>query len=459
VRYTVQAGQTLSIGVPETGGTLANLGAGTVSYGPTADRALGASTLAAGASVTLSGVVYVYTAARAELEMTPTAAAASTSGTASAGKLRLGGWWAGNGDSMTVGQDGVASSPFEQVCMQSGGRIQRLGNTAVGGTDTSQALARFDTDLAALGRVPDVWLMWLGYNDIGATGFTPAVTQANIEAIADRCAALGITLILPTLVGRINQSTAPKLLQTAQTNLVIRGIGSRKNVRVIDLATILNDPTTGLVKTAYNLDNTHLNALGGRIAGQAILTALAGDLPTWSVPLADSSVDATNLLVNPLLFDGNADSKPDSWTVNVTPGVTVITDSDILGSAVSIAQAAAGSGKNVYQDVTVASGKFAVGDRMALSGRFKILGGEAGPLAASYLRAAFVGSSSGLVYGSGDWVGDVANGVVYREFVVPGSGTTAIRFAIQAGTGTGTVVAGQLALRNLTALAAAGVSY
>lgn len=450
-----------NVSIPESGGTVVNQGTSIVYYSGsrTVSDTVNDGSIAAGTSVTLYGATFFYLPASSSTATIQVSPAVSVAAAASIGRGRLGGWWAGNGDSMMLGQDGVASSPFEQVCMQAGGRIQRAANCSVGGTDSGQALARFDSDLAAIGRTPDVYLLWLGYNDIGAIGFTPTVTKANIEAYVDRCLALGIQPVLLTLVGRINQSSMAKVLQTAQTNLVIRGIGARKNVRVIDLAAIINDPTTALVKTAYNFDNTHLNALGGRIAGQAILASVNGDLPTWSVPLADSSVDTTNLLVNPLMFDGNADSKPDSWTVNVTPGVTVITDPDILGSAVSINQSAAGSAKNVYQDVTLGATKFAVGDRMALCGKFKIVGGEAGPLAASYLRATFISSASGLVYGSGDWVGDVANGCVYREFVVPGQGTTAIRVWTQAGTGTGTVISGQIALRNLTAMTAAGVTY
>jgi hypothetical protein len=73
VRYTVQARQTASISVPETGGTLTNLSSSgsDAYYASTADGAQLGTLLTVGSSVSLSGSVYVYAASRAELELVP----------------------------------------------------------------------------------------------------------------------------------------------------------------------------------------------------------------------------------------------------------------------------------------------------------------------------------------------------------------------------------------------------
>lgn len=379
----------------------------------------------------------------------PTLGSAAASG-------RLGGLWAGNGDSMMAGQNGRSSSPYWETCILSAGRIQSIGNMSVGGTNTLQAFARFDADLALLPRIPDVYLLWFGYNDVGL--LTLAQTRANIEAYVDRCIALKIQPILLTIPGRINGATTATKLQTAQINLIIRAIGAGKGVRVIDIAPVLNDPFTGLVKTIYNFDNTHVNALGGRVLGQYILSFLSGDLPTWSVPMSNHNADATNLVVNGTMQDANADQKPDSWTVNVPGPVTIITnDPDFAGNAVKIDQVAAGGAINVFQDVTIGAGTFAIGDRLALSGRVKIVA-EAGPLAAAgtFARATFLGAG-GTGGGTSDWSTDIPNGAFYEEFVVPAA-TTGIRVAVQASSGTGSITAGQITMRNLTALAALGLT-
>lgn len=82
MRTTVQARQTVSVSVPETGGVLTNLAtsSSSVSYAGTADGALAGTSLAPGASVALNGTVYVYAPDRAELDMSPSPLVGSSSG-------------------------------------------------------------------------------------------------------------------------------------------------------------------------------------------------------------------------------------------------------------------------------------------------------------------------------------------------------------------------------------------
>lgn len=432
---------------------LTNKGGATVYYGVSnaVTPATATGSLSVGETKKMFGLTWLCTDPDQHTDVLYRDYSASLSGSSGGvGLGRLGPWWACNGDSTMVGQDGPSSSPFEQLCIMAAGRIQRVmgGNAAVGGTNTTQMLSRFDTDLAAMSRKPDVYLIWPGYNDIGAGGFTPQVTRTNIEAYIDRCLALGIQPVLMTILGRINQSSTPKLLQTAQTNLLYKEIAYRKGIRIIDI-TSMNDPLTGLTQAQYDFDNTHMNRKGGKAAANLILNQLSGALPTWTPPLTDSKVDPTNMLLNGCMYDINVDGKPDSWTVNIPAGITVIDDPDFPGKAMKIDQVASAA-RNVYQDVVTG---FSTGDRISVSARFKLVA-EAGPLAVTFAGV----TVTAVIYGFIDWSTDVANGVWYKEFIVP-PGTASLRFvAGQPGAGTGSLTTGQCTMRNLTTLAAAGVS-
>lgn len=275
-------------------------------------------------------------------------------------------------------------------------------NRAIGGFNTGQ-LARFDgadptpwfladfvaflTGISTAPFAPDAVIYQAGTND-GVTSFSAASSYANILKACEKITALGLPVVLSTVLPRGNAANpgsrlAPDRIAVmdALNGLLLGNLAAEPSVggmvRVIDPRTGFRDPggLSNDILDALVYDGLHLSATGCRMLAQAYLTALNGyftapvssPLPTGPTHIANGLMTGTAGLVT---RTGNAATNtgfsmtgtaPDGWTVtttvnggatawngtspnNITGTVTVGAAAADLGQAIVITAACNGSG-------------------------------------------------------------------------------------------------------------------
>jgi acyl-CoA thioesterase-1 len=133
---------------------------------------------------------------RLRLALLALAAALSLSAPASADTVRI----VAIGDSNTAGLWAGRRNAFPALIEQAlrgAGHDVRISNRGISGDTTGGMLARLDADVP---RGTDIAIVQGGYND-GRKGVSPAQRDANVEAILERLAARGTTVLLCGLDG------------------------------------------------------------------------------------------------------------------------------------------------------------------------------------------------------------------------------------------------------------------
>jgi len=365
------------------------------------------------------------------------------------------------GDSITLGGGTVTATNVQlgreawstHACLLSKNRMRFLRNAGVGSETTAQMLARIAPDVIA--HAPDKCVVMGGTNDIG-TSVPLATIQANIIAIV---AALRIAGIVPILCTIPPRST--KIPETAALNRWLLWYADQMGLQLLDFHAVLIDPATGGYKngSAWSGDGVHPNGTSPTFpAVQAMAEYAVAQIATWGDLFADSEPwltrDSTagtgNLLLNGCFIgDSNLDGVANSWAMTgaggtVTPSLEAGAG-EVLGNWQVITATVAGQ-RTITQ--SVASG-WAVGDRLALAGRFFASGVEASGMTTA-VRLRFSGGN--FLQPIGSLVYDITDGLFAIEGPVPAGTTTVDVDVFNGGSGTGVLKVAQLTLLNLTAL-------
>lgn len=352
------------------------------------------------------------------------------------------------GDSITLGSDSAVNLYRGDAwpvyaSLLSGGKIGYIKNAGVAGNNTTQMLARFDTDVTPYS--PTAVTIAGGMND-AASSVTIGTYAANIAAIVAKCYTIGAVPILCTITpSTATPSNRDDLIATYNTWL--RRYAWLNGVPLLDFYPLLVDTTTGALHADYaNVDGIHPTAAGHKVLGQYVADTLGGLLLPWSPPMASSNTDPANLLANALFItDTNTDGLADSWTVYSGPAgaaYSITTNAAIKGNVQRITCTATAATTWLRQLISTG---YSVGDTLSFSGKF------AADTIGANVQILFAGPTLN-VYPCVITL-PLTGGTFYCEQVVP-EGTTSVQVFIQARAGTGYAEFGQMTVRNLTTLGA-----
>lgn len=361
-----------------------------------------------------------------------------------------------NGRTVTTnGEVFGGTSYLMHAILLSGGRLRYGGIAATGGYTSAQIIAtHLPTVVAAR---PQFCVVHAGTNDTSG-GLTEAQTRANLTRIADSLLAVGTTPILTTMLPK-HTEIGISAARLQRLSLFVKRLARERSVPCVDWRTLLAEPTqddwiaySGGTGT-YNADDTHPNAVGAQVIGQALVDAinpvlppLVPYLPTANINSGMMAPTSSNALA---LTDGNADGIPDGWATSGTvPAGSTFTLTDLTegrGKWFNLTRTTVGGG-----DLIVGTTASAVvpGNRMGIAMRLKAANVVAN---ASSFDVRFIDSPAGAVdmWGLKVWPRDVGSTFLAGEFVVPATVTSG-KLQVQL-RGPCTVSIGQYALIDLSA--------
>ena len=320
-----------------------------------------------------------------------------------------------------------------------------MRNSGISGNTTAMMLSRIQNDVVS--HSPDMCIILAGTNDVGLDT-DPNVTVRNLSIMIDILLSAKIIPVLCTIPPR-NDNLKDSLL--LKNNMLIRELAYSHKLTLLDFYSVLVDPETGKFKSGLNADNLHLNFSGSSVVAEYAKSVLLPLIPNNTTLLPQSNKDPHNLLSNALFVaDANSDGVPDSWVSYGSAGVavTIADKQGMIGKSLKMsATNNAGGNRYVEQSINISTGKFNIGDKIALCGKFTAeLAKEGDVLYGAGIK--FAGPNKGVVPIK-DWKVNITNGRYYYEVEVP-VGTTAIVTNMSVGNGTGDVYWGQLGLYNLT---------
>jgi lysophospholipase L1-like esterase len=378
---------------------------------------------------------------------------------------RPSGRYAAIGDSIIQGNADLTNNVlgdttwFHLACVLSNQRIQYVRNAGIAGQNTTQWAARVASDVIAY--APSRCFVPVGSPNDSASSISFATTKANITSIVNALLNAGI---LPTLISMVPFNTPAYLSTISSLNAWGSKYAAQQGLDYINTHRYLVDATTGQYNAAFTADGTHPNRAGARTIAAAVVAALGNYLPVRTPFIPDYSVGGSANLVPGGAFavDTNADGIADNWIVyggvtsgSVTP--SLVTDSSATGVSGKWQQLVAAGpfvGTRILETAATfgtLGTNFAIGDRVAFSGRIQTSGCEAGSCIYS-VRLLFNGGASTSWLRPLDAAQiDIADGTFYSEGVIP-AGTTNMTIDVVMSGGAGTVKVGQIGVINLTAL-------
>lgn len=356
------------------------------------------------------------------------------------------------GDSVTAGGDSNtgprpywSGSVYSYLALASKQRFNLVRNAGIGGQTTTQILARFATDVVA--HNPGIVVISGGTNDRNGGTMTLAQTKANYAAMVKLARAASIVPVLatvpPTNIAGSGAFNTVDLNRAGVDNLNawIRKYARLNNIELLDFHRYWVDPVTNGYRTGYSGDGVHPSGTAYAAAITALVTN--GGLPALfrgTVDLADSNLDAANLVKNGLgTSDSNADGLPDFWTIP-TPSTVNLTDGD-AGKWINLTRSTADA--TIYGNIPTA---VTAGDVVTFSGRFKQSANTSATV--SLLNTGNYGAVATPI---ANFTQAITDGVFHMEYVVE-AGITSLTFLVSANTVAGTVSVGQVTVNNLTAL-------
>lgn len=376
--------------------------------------------------------------------------------------------WITIGDSITA-NDGANGNYawngawFSRIAAQSLGRIRKVDAFATGGFTLEQIEATHLPTALAMSPRPDVCIVEGGTNNTGAgtgTLFDFAAARATHGRIVNALRAVGIIPVVVLIPPRGDGSTLVQA-NVAKWNAYVNRYAQDNGLSVLDMFTPLVDPATGGYLAGLTLgDNVHPSRLGDKaIADYALTVTRLQDLTPPSRPLPALWTDPTNLIPSGYglnRVDTNADGIADGWAslgsgTNATFSLVTPSAADNLrGKWQQITRATGGTAdKTLYY--RIASG-WAVGDKLSISVRFQADGYTAN---GGNYSVQLKGTPNNAYWGAYLWTQDCADGLVSMDIVIPSDKTTLdLQISTNAPTGAGStnLRAGEVTVRNLTAL-------
>lgn len=220
-------------------------------------------------------------------------------------------------------------------------RLDIIGNSGIGGQETSQIRARFQTDVLDLN--PDILALLAGTNDDGPEDNT----WDNLEWMYQTALTAGIFVVAFTIPPQT--SSAPTNTTTMQNyrlgvNTLIRQfVRSHAGMVLVDLAEVWQDKTQpGFVGRAdYLPDFTHPGTLGAQVAGYAVARAVSPLLPEMVQPLS-SGAAPDNMLTNGR-FAGSGSALPGGWSASGTATYAYVPGPGGVGQRLAVSVPVGGS--------------------------------------------------------------------------------------------------------------------
>lgn len=351
------------------------------------------------------------------------------------------------GDSITYAGDTPAASQFSDsfslyLQLMTGGKVRLVANAGVGGNQTSQMLARFDTDVAPY--APTLVSVLGGTNDF-TFGVTDEQFRANIVALVAKIRGIGAIPLLYTSPP-VNSLPGGDKQRIYRNNAWLAGYGQRQGIVVVDAFSVWVDPASpGNWRAELTRDGgVHPNEAGHAALGRLAAAAVGPLLPPVPFPTSQFAGDPLNLLTNGLFLTDMSgwgqNWGPDSGSINPA----IITDSGVPGGrALRFTLTNAVGRYQLHQTVTAG---FAPGDRVRLSA---VVSNTDGVKAQINVGIAGTGGNPFQA-----WIRPVDHGLLDLEFTVP-DGATGFDVVLFAGNGagpaTGTCDFAAVTLRNLTA--------
>lgn len=345
---------------------------------------------------------------------------------------------------------------FQRLCAQSNQRIRYGAVYATGGYTLSQIRDVHLPPVIAMTPKPSACFVFGGTNlEVGglAAGF-PVLIQ-----ICDALVAAGIVPIPVALLER--GGIAPNPANHQNWNVALRRFCADRGYLILEMGPSLLTTTTAIQNSAlYEVDLTHPLFPTGHVAmaTRAITTDLFHLHFPKRVVTSKVALAADNILPfssGLFLTDGNADGLADNLSAagtNVTYSlVTPAGGDDLSGKWQRVTRTTGGATSTVWQRSASLANGFAVGDRVAFSGRFRatVAGtGSTYTYQANWTGAPGSPHSLEPVY---NWERD-CDGTFYGEAIVP-AGTTSIncQCALSVPTsGVPVLDTGEFTLTNLT---------
>lgn len=366
------------------------------------------------------------------------------------------------GDSRTTADYPNATPIYVTYAVRAlAGRLQWVGNYATGGYTAAQVRATHLPQVLALNPRPTFCVVLAGTNDLATRTAAEIVDDLRAMYVALRGA--GITPVCLSELPR--DLTAVSLNKIAAVNSGIAAIARSYGFPFVDVYPLLCDPATGQWSSSatYETDGVHPIALGHKVIGDAIATALSTLIPPFSAPLVHHAADTTTAVVAPTFAagftDANADSLPDnsgslsgySFFNNSAANATVTYGADsgvVAGRWLHIERSAADATIDLRTNGGVTC---SAGDVVEIGCRYKVTGMGADNEAFLFWTRS---DSTSVVIASAmsEEPNDVAASTFYGVYTVP-SGYSGVRMIAYLSGSTGpTLSIGQMTMRNLTTL-------
>lgn len=182
----------------------------------------------------------------------------------------------------------LAQSWVNHLSAKLAGRLTLLGNAGVSGNNSSEMLARLQSDVIALG--PEWCFMMSTVNDIStAKAITLSQQITNITTIYQQLAAAGIKFAIATIGPWFNMSpsvsplTNAQKAQRSQYNAWLKDFCQKNNIPCIDEYAYVADPATGLAVTNAVINvstDAHYSDYGSGLVGNGWFNVLDKIIPT-----------------------------------------------------------------------------------------------------------------------------------------------------------------------------------
>lgn len=355
------------------------------------------------------------------------------------------------GDSITIGNTGVNDNfirgdkdPLWWAHLLTDGKIGYQKNAGVSGNKLSDMLARIDADVIATS--PDWCVILSGTND-ASNGVTVAQYAAQMQAVVSKLIAAGIR---PAICTPCPNPAGAQRTKTAQYDSWIRTYCQRTGIAMVDVRKplIIGDASGGYAAGFDGGDGIHPTNLGAQAIGQAIVDAISAFVNPDFPPISKFQTADSPGLLSTGFFLTNTAGVGTGWTKSGAGIGSIVAPAggDAIGNWQRLADTV-----NEFTQINSAaiSAGFAVGDRLAITGRFRtnVTNGQ------TKLVFAFAGSGvTPLQIVTNPGLGSTNGRSFYQEVVVP-AGTTSFNWSIQTQAGTGMQIdVAQLDVINLTAL-------
>jgi lysophospholipase L1-like esterase len=232
-------------------------------------------------------------------------------------------------------------------------------DAGIGGQQSFEGLARFDTDVAAYR--PQVVIEAYSTNDI-VNGRTATAVFADRLAMWRKAWAIGAKVIAATCPPRSIFTTA-EANECHKLNSMLRAFAATNpdDFALVDWYAVWADPLTDLYKTGYSPDGTHPNNLAGWVMGKAFEAALDRFLPAANPPLAMSNVnDLDNLLTNPMMTGtGGTKTSNKGLTGVVADGWGAVSSGTDANLAAALSKVTRADGYGDWQQIAITTAPLA----------------------------------------------------------------------------------------------------